>query len=57
MLLTSQFQANVGPYSDRTDDQIKEMQGKIENKKGEIIQLQASLQGGSGAPGKVAAKG
>ncbi|KAI2603326.1 Prefoldin beta-like protein [Hypoxylon fragiforme] len=47
----------IGKELDRTDDQIKEMQGKIENKKGEIIQLQASLQGGSGAPGKVAAKG
>ncbi|KAI2466960.1 Prefoldin beta-like protein [Annulohypoxylon bovei var. microspora] len=42
---------------ERTEDQIKEIQDKVEKKKGEIIQAQSGLQAGAGAPGKVAAKG
>ncbi|KAI0121783.1 Prefoldin beta-like protein [Daldinia grandis] len=42
---------------ERTEDQIKELQEKIEKKKGEIIQAQAGLQAGGGVPGKVATKG
>ncbi|KAI2616761.1 Prefoldin beta-like protein [Hypoxylon sp. NC1633] len=41
---------------DRTEDQINDIQDKIEKKKGEIIQIQAGLQAGGGAPGKVTAK-
>ncbi|KAI1075159.1 Prefoldin beta-like protein [Whalleya microplaca] len=43
----------------RTEGQIKEIQDRIEKKKGEIIQAQAGLQAGAGAgaPAKVAAKG
>lgn len=44
--------------SERTDKQIKEVQEKIEKKKGDIIQAQAGLQaaaGTGGAPGQVAA--
>ncbi|KAI1378133.1 Prefoldin beta-like protein [Hypoxylon crocopeplum] len=41
---------------ERTEDQIKEIQEKIEKKKGEIIQIQAGLQAGGGTPGKVATK-
>ncbi|KAI0890994.1 Prefoldin beta-like protein [Annulohypoxylon moriforme] len=47
----------IGKELERTEDQIKEIQDKIEKKKGEIIQAQAGLQAGAGAPGKVAAKG
>ncbi|KAI0838538.1 Prefoldin beta-like protein [Hypoxylon sp. FL0890] len=47
----------IGKELERTEDQIKEIQEKIEKKKGEIIQAQAGLQAGAGAPGKVAAKG
>ncbi|KAI0150557.1 Prefoldin beta-like protein [Xylariaceae sp. FL1272] len=37
---------------DRTEGQIKEIQDKIEKKKGEIIQTQAGLQAGSAPQGK-----
>ncbi|KAI1103376.1 Prefoldin beta-like protein [Jackrogersella minutella] len=47
----------IGKELERTEDQIKVIQEKIEKKKGEIIQTQAGLQAGGGAPGKVAAKG
>ncbi|KAI2631510.1 Prefoldin beta-like protein [Hypomontagnella submonticulosa] len=47
----------IGKELERTEDQIKEIQDKIEKKKGEIIQAQSGLQAGGGAPGKVAAKG
>ncbi|XDG05544.1 hypothetical protein ABKA04_005159 [Annulohypoxylon sp. FPYF3050] len=47
----------IGKELERTEDQIKEIQDKIEKKKGEIIQAQAGLQAGTGSPGKVAAKG
>ncbi|KAI0179645.1 Prefoldin beta-like protein [Hypoxylon sp. FL1284] len=46
----------IGKERARTEDQIKETQDKLEKKKGEIIQAQAGLQPGGGAPGKVAAK-
>ncbi|KAI1089251.1 Prefoldin beta-like protein [Rostrohypoxylon terebratum] len=46
----------IGKELERTEDQIKEIQDKIEKKKGEIIQAQAGLQAGAGAPGKVATK-
>ncbi|KAI0123743.1 Prefoldin [Xylariales sp. AK1849] len=44
----------------RTDQQIKELQDKIEKKKSEIIQTQSAAQAGTGAggaPGQVAAQG
>ncbi|XXH02054.1 Prefoldin subunit 6 [Hypoxylon texense] len=47
----------IGKELERTENQIKEIQDKLEKKKGEIIQAQAGLQAGGGAPGKVAAKG
>ncbi|KAI1344380.1 Prefoldin beta-like protein [Xylariaceae sp. FL0016] len=42
---------------ERTESQIKDIQDRIEKKKGEILQAQAGLQSGGGVPGKVAAKG
>ncbi|KAI5859854.1 Prefoldin beta-like protein [Durotheca rogersii] len=42
---------------ERTESHIKDVQEKIEKKKGEIIQAQASLQAGSGGPAQVAAQG
>lgn len=45
--------------SERVDKQIKEVQEKIERKKGDIIQAQAGLQaaaGAGGAAGQVSAK-
>ncbi|CAJ2509644.1 Uu.00g146700.m01.CDS01 [Anthostomella pinea] len=48
----------IGKEFDRTEDQIREIQEKIEKKKGEIMQGQASMQAaGPVAPGQVAAKG
>ncbi|KAI1771059.1 Prefoldin beta-like protein [Hypoxylon cercidicola] len=46
----------ISKEMERTEDQIKGIQDKLEKKKGEIIQAQAGLQAG-GAPGKIAAKG
>ncbi|KAI1803249.1 Prefoldin beta-like protein [Daldinia bambusicola] len=46
----------IGKELERTEDQIKDLQEKIEKKKGEIIQAQAGLQAGGGVSGKVAAK-
>lgn len=48
----------ISGYSERTEQQIKEVQEKIEKKKTEIIQLQSSAQAAAGsAPSQVAAKG
>ncbi|KAI0023311.1 Prefoldin beta-like protein [Xylariomycetidae sp. FL0641] len=47
----------IGKEFERTETQIKEIQERIEKKKGEIIQAQAGLQAAAGAPGKVAAQG
>ncbi|RYP08303.1 hypothetical protein DL765_008845 [Monosporascus sp. GIB2] len=49
----------IGKEIERTEKQIKEIQDKIEKKKGDIIQAQAALQqaAAGGAPGQVAAKG
>ncbi|RYO74215.1 hypothetical protein DL766_008655 [Monosporascus sp. MC13-8B] len=51
----------IGKEIERTEKQIKEIQDKIEKKKGDIIQAQAGLQAAAaatgGAPGQVAAKG
>ena len=45
-------------HSERTEQQIREVQEKIEKKKTEIIQLQSSAQAAAGAaPSQVAAKG
>ncbi|RYP08582.1 hypothetical protein DL764_001817 [Monosporascus ibericus] len=48
----------IGKEIERTEKQIKEIQDKIEKRKGDIIQAQAGLQAAAGgAPGQVAAKG
>lgn len=44
------------PNRERSDSQIKEIQEKLEKKKGEIIQAQAGLQSAGVAPGKAAVK-
>ncbi|RYC65963.1 hypothetical protein CHU98_g253 [Xylaria longipes] len=41
---------------ERSDGHIQEIQGKLEKKKGEIIQAQAGLQSAGGASGKAAVK-
>ncbi|KAJ2971679.1 hypothetical protein NUW58_g9349 [Xylaria curta] len=46
----------IGKELERSEDRIKEIQGKIEKKKGEIIQTQAGLQAAATAPGKAAVK-
>jgi hypothetical protein len=57
-LLATFFMLNVPSRRSRTDEQIKEVQEKMEKKKGEIIQLQAGAQmaGPSAAQGKAPAK-
>ncbi|KAK8097383.1 Prefoldin [Apiospora sp. TS-2023a] len=48
----------IGKEVERTEQQIREVQEKIEKKKTEIIQLQSSAQAAAGAaPSQVAAKG
>ncbi|ORY68263.1 Prefoldin [Pseudomassariella vexata] len=47
----------IGKELERTEKQIKEVQEKIEKKKGEIIQIQAAAQQAGGVPAPVAAKG
>ncbi|KAK7923694.1 prefoldin subunit [Apiospora marii] len=48
----------IGKEVERTEQQIREVQEKIEKKKTEIIQLQTSAQAAAGAaPSQVAAKG
>ncbi|KAH8166970.1 hypothetical protein CIB48_g1306 [Xylaria polymorpha] len=46
----------IGNELERSDSQIKEIQEKLEKKKGEIIQAQAGLQSAGVAPGKAAVK-
>ncbi|KAK8087673.1 prefoldin subunit 6 [Apiospora hydei] len=48
----------IGKEVERTEQQIKEVQEKIEKKKTEIIQIQSSAQAAAAAgPSQVAAKG
>ncbi|KAI1198908.1 prefoldin subunit [Nemania serpens] len=46
----------IGKELERSENHIKEIQDKIEKKKGEIIQAQAGLQAPGAAPGKAAIK-
>ncbi|KAJ8121978.1 hypothetical protein ONZ43_g1706 [Nemania bipapillata] len=46
----------IGKELERSENQIKDIQDKLEKKKGEIIQIQAGLQAAAGAPGKAAVK-
>ncbi|KAF2967808.1 hypothetical protein GQX73_g5730 [Xylaria multiplex] len=46
----------IGKELERSEDHIKEIQEKLEKKKGEIIQAQAGLQATGAAPGKAAVK-
>ncbi|KAI1293206.1 prefoldin subunit [Xylaria venustula] len=46
----------IGKELERSEEHIKEIQEKIEKKKGEIIQLQAGLQTAGDAPGKAAVR-
>ncbi|KAI0427152.1 prefoldin subunit [Xylaria sp. FL1042] len=46
----------IGKELERSDGHIKEIQEKLEKKKGEIIQTQAGLQAAGAAPGKAAVK-
>jgi hypothetical protein len=49
---TAVVETNCYPSSSRQEDQIKETQGKIEKKKGEIIQLQTAAQGQAAGGGQ-----
>ncbi|KAI1183633.1 prefoldin subunit [Nemania serpens] len=46
----------IGKELERSENQIKDIQDKLEKKKGEIIQVQAGLQAPGAAPGKAAVK-
>ncbi|KAI0401877.1 prefoldin subunit [Xylaria palmicola] len=46
----------IGKELERSDTHIKEIQEKLEKKKGDIIQAQAGLQAASAAQGKAAVK-
>ncbi|GAP92601.1 putative prefoldin subunit [Rosellinia necatrix] len=46
----------IGKELERSDSQIKELQDKLEKKKGEIIQAQAGLPQAGAPPGKAAIK-
>ncbi|KAI0509511.1 prefoldin subunit [Xylaria bambusicola] len=46
----------IGKELERSESHIKEIEEKLDKKKGEIIQTQAGLQAASPAPGKATAK-
>ncbi|KAK5630349.1 hypothetical protein RRF57_006064 [Xylaria bambusicola] len=46
----------IGKELERSESHIKEIQEKLDKKKGEIIQTQAGLQAANPAPGKATAK-
>ncbi|KAI0878251.1 prefoldin subunit [Hypoxylon argillaceum] len=46
----------IGKELERSENQIQEIQDKLEKKKGEIIQVQSGIQATAGAPGKAAVK-
>ncbi|KAI1117888.1 prefoldin subunit [Nemania sp. NC0429] len=46
----------IGKELERSENQIKEVQDKLEKKKGEIIQAQAGIQAPGAAPAKAAVK-